>query len=84
MAADAILIEIQADGATRGLGSWKFESLPRAGDFLVFSPSPAPALERWEVMAIEHAPVRTEAITSIERRTPSLQILVRYVDDVED
>lgn len=84
MAVDAILIEVRNDGTTRGLNSWKFESTPRAGDFIVFSPGAAPTLERWEVKAVEHSPVRTEPATSMERRTPYLQILIQYLDDVED
>ena len=84
MAVDAILVEVRNDGTTRGLDSWKFQSLPRPGDFIVFSPSTAPSLERWEVVAVEHSPTRTEPITSTERRTPYLQILIQYLDDVED
>lgn len=84
MAVDAILIEMQSDRTTRGLGSWSFESPPRPGDFIVFSPSAAPTLERWEVKAVEHSPTRTEPTTSTERRTPYLQILIQYLDDVDD
>ena len=75
------VVEIDHENRTKGLGAWVFLYPPHVGEILLLH-GPAPTLDFYEVVSIEHVPMLPDGLRSISARPhPSVKVIVKWVYD---